>query len=105
MSSIYGSAKSTQEADTVLILQNDGRRKFLDVKKNRFNGQLGHVPLYFNRQSCRYHQEPQIEHGKKTDQTKAQKPMVKAKPQNPTKQAGGEHWQSFFDDPGPDPEY
>jgi twinkle protein len=105
MSSIYGSAKSTQEADTVLILQNDGRRKFLEVKKNRFNGQLGHVPLYFNRHSCRYHQEPQIDHGKKPEQTKAQKPIVKAKPQNVTRRAGGEHWQSFFDDPGPDPEF
>jgi twinkle protein len=29
ISSIYGSAKATQEADTVLILQNDGRRKYV----------------------------------------------------------------------------
>ena len=41
ISSIYGSAKATQEADTVLILQNDGRRKFIDVKKNRFDGTTG----------------------------------------------------------------
>lgn len=58
MSSIYGSAKATQEADTVLILQNDGRRKFLEVKKNRFNGGLGHTPLHFDRRSCRYAETP-----------------------------------------------
>eukprot|EP00984_Skeletonema_dohrnii_P007446 scaffold2701_cov137-Skeletonema_dohrnii-CCMP3373.AAC.5 len=54
ISSFYGSAKATQEADTVLILQSDGKRKFVDVKKNRFDGTLGHVPLYFERKSGRY---------------------------------------------------
>jgi twinkle protein len=38
MSSFYGSAKATQEADTVIILQNDGRRKDIEVKENRFDG-------------------------------------------------------------------
>ena len=60
ISSIYGTAKATQEADTVLILQNDGRRKFLEVKKNRFNGTLGHTPLHFDRQSCRYGETPPV---------------------------------------------
>jgi twinkle protein len=54
ISSFYGSAKATQEADTVLILQSDGKRKFVDVRKNRFDGTLGHVPLYFERKSGRY---------------------------------------------------
>eukprot|EP00934_Nitzschia_sp_Nitz4_P003292 Nitzschia sp. Nitz4//scaffold73_size107353//30756//34545//NITZ4_004311-RA/size107353-processed-gene-0.20-mRNA-1//-1//CDS//3329557449//3282//frame0 len=54
ISSFYGSAKATQEADTVLILQNDGRRKYIEVKKNRFDGTLGHVPLYFQSKSGRY---------------------------------------------------
>ena len=54
ISSFYGSAKATQEADTVLILQSDGKRKFVDVRKNRFDGTLGHVPLYFDRKSGRY---------------------------------------------------
>lgn len=54
LSSIYGSAKSTQEADTVLILQNDGKRKYMDVKKNRFDGTLGSTPLFFHHQSGRY---------------------------------------------------
>lgn len=41
ISSFYGSAKATQEADTVLILQSDGNKKFLDVKKNRYDGTIG----------------------------------------------------------------
>lgn len=60
MSSFFGSAKSTQEADTVLILQSDGKRKFIDVKKNRFDGTLGHVPLYFDRKSGRYSETPEV---------------------------------------------
>ena len=42
MSSFYGSAKATEEADTVAILQNDGRRKYIEVKKNRFDGTSGY---------------------------------------------------------------
>ena len=58
ISSFYGSAKATQEADTVLILQSDGKRKFVDVRKNRYDGSLGHVPLYFQRKSGRYTETP-----------------------------------------------
>jgi hypothetical protein len=49
MSSVFGSAKATQEADTVYIIQRtpDGR-KYLDVKKNRFDGAVGIVPLAFD---------------------------------------------------------
>ena len=54
ISSFYGSAKATQEADTVVILQNDGRRKYIEVKKNRFDGTLGYAPLYFQSKSGRY---------------------------------------------------
>ena len=32
LSSIFGSAKATQEADAVIILQNDGIVKYLDVR-------------------------------------------------------------------------
>jgi twinkle protein len=60
MSSVYGSAKATQEADIVMILQNDGRKKFLEVKKNRFNGTLGHIPLHYDPVSCRYNEQPSI---------------------------------------------
>ena len=54
MSSIYGSAKATQEADNVLILQNDGNRKFIEVKKNRFDGTVGYCPIHFDADSRRY---------------------------------------------------
>ena len=71
ISSIFGSAKATQEADTVLILQNDGRRKFIEVKKNRFNGSLGHCPLHFDRNSCRYTDVPTLGSGKGEGKSKA----------------------------------
>ena len=54
ISSFFGSAKATQEADTILILQNDGRRKYIEVKKNRFDGTLGFAPLFFQQDSGRY---------------------------------------------------
>lgn len=48
--SIFGSAKSTQEADNVFILQRLGNDTMaLDLKKNRFNGILGRMPLRFNK--------------------------------------------------------
>lgn len=59
LASIYGSAKATQEADTVLILQTSGpNNKWIEVKKNRFNGELGRCDLHFDRQSCRYTNTP-----------------------------------------------
>ena len=64
MNSVFGTAKATQEADNVYILQalpppsssssskqldaEPGLLKYLDVKKNRFDGRLGSVPLDFN---------------------------------------------------------
>jgi twinkle protein len=64
ISSIYGSAKATQEADTVMILQCESsggqRRKYIDVKKNRFDGTLGYCPLYFDLKSGRYNDEPPL---------------------------------------------
>ncbi|CAB9496960.1 Twinkle protein, mitochondrial [Seminavis robusta] len=62
ISSIYGSAKATQEADTVMILQSElmggNRRKYIDVKKNRFDGSLGQCPLHFDGKSSRYGDTP-----------------------------------------------
>ena len=50
ISSVFGTAKATQEADNVLILQNENGVKKLEVKKNRFDGDLGSVSLGFNRE-------------------------------------------------------
>ncbi|CAN0157031.1 unnamed protein product, partial [Discosporangium mesarthrocarpum] len=52
-SSIFGSAKATQEADLVVILQSQNGKKSLDVKKNRFDGDIGEVELYFDPHACR----------------------------------------------------
>ena len=55
ISSFYGSAKATQEADTVLILQtSQDRCKKIEVKKNRFDGTLGSSNLFFESKSGRY---------------------------------------------------
>ena len=52
--SIFGGAKATQEADNVVLLQEEEitprvKRKYLQVVKNRFSGDLGTVPLLFNK--------------------------------------------------------
>lgn len=48
LSSVSGTAKATQEADNVIILQKMLNHRYLDVKKNRFSGQLGRVEIVFN---------------------------------------------------------
>ncbi|XP_077302693.1 mitochondrial DNA helicase [Arctopsyche grandis] len=68
--SIFGSAKASQEADNVLIIQ-DKRltaikgKKYLQVAKNRYSGDLGIMPLEFDKQALSYAQ-------KKKTQTKDQ---------------------------------
>ncbi|KAH9373479.1 hypothetical protein HPB48_009524 [Haemaphysalis longicornis] len=58
-SSIFGGAKASQEADNVLILQ-DTRlksqqgRKRLQVTKNRFDGDIGSMPLEFNKENLTF---------------------------------------------------
>lgn len=47
LASISGTSKATQEADLVLILQKVKNETYLDVKKNRYDGQLGRIPLGF----------------------------------------------------------
>lgn len=53
-SSIFGGAKATQEADNVLIIQ-DKRltalkgKKYLQIAKNRYSGDLGIMPLDFDK--------------------------------------------------------
>ncbi|XP_065084108.1 mitochondrial DNA helicase [Ochlerotatus camptorhynchus] len=61
-SSIFGGAKASQEADNVLIIQ-DKRltsvrgKKYLQVAKNRFSGDLGIMPLDFDKLSLSYAQK------------------------------------------------
>lgn len=57
--SVSGTAKATQEADNVVILQKlEGNHRFLDVKKNRFDGELGRVRIGFSRKSRMIYEMP-----------------------------------------------
>lgn len=48
ISSVFGTAKATQEADAILILQKDEKKIYLEVKKNRYDGELGKVNVSFS---------------------------------------------------------
>ncbi|CAF1504390.1 unnamed protein product [Adineta steineri] len=57
VSSIFGSAKASQESDNILIIQQKklantagGNIKYLQVVKNRFDGQLGRFALRFDKE-------------------------------------------------------
>ena len=52
-SSVFGTAKATQEADNLVILQRGKKYRFLDVKKNRYDGELGTVPYRYDKASGR----------------------------------------------------
>ncbi|KAJ4439096.1 hypothetical protein ANN_15053 [Periplaneta americana] len=61
INSIFGGAKATQEADNILIIQ-DKRltsvrgKKYLQIAKNRYSGDLGVMPLEFDKDSLSYGQ-------------------------------------------------
>lgn len=60
LNSVFGGAKATQEADNVLMLQDYRESKgglFLKILKNRFCGEVGRVPLEFNKESLRFTQQ------------------------------------------------
>lgn len=73
-SSIFGGAKASQEADNVLIIQ-DKRlssvrgKKFLQVTKNRYSGDLGMMILDFDKSSLSYAQKKKkVEEKLKSDE-------------------------------------
>lgn len=59
INSVSGTAKATQEADNVILLQafSDGRR-FVEVKKNRWDGSVGAVQVSFNRDLELFYEKP-----------------------------------------------
>lgn len=59
--SIFGSSKSVQEADNVWLIQQREGYKIFEVKKNRFDGDLGRVALGFNRTSKKFFELTQKE--------------------------------------------
>ena len=46
-----GRSKATQDVDNVVILQRHQGCHYLDVRKNRYDGDLGVVPLAFQKQT------------------------------------------------------
>lgn len=74
--SIFGSAKATQEADNVLIIQ-DKRlisvkgKKYLQIAKNRHSGDLGIMVLEFDRNGLSYAQKSDRASSKLASQRKA----------------------------------
>lgn len=47
--SIYGTSKATQEADNIWIVQNRDNFRIFDVKKNRYDGEIGKAAMGFNK--------------------------------------------------------
>lgn len=54
INSVFGSAKATQEADNIIILQNRPKYRVIEVRKNRFDGDCGKIPLGFDRDTKRF---------------------------------------------------
>lgn len=81
--SIFGSAKASQEADNVLILQDrklttgPGKR-YLQVAKNRFDGDVGVFPLEFSKASLTFSSSKSKAKLKKVKEEKA--PAAKKDP-------------------------
>ncbi|CAO3632274.1 unnamed protein product [Cunninghamella blakesleeana] len=47
INSVFGSAKVTQEADNVIMIQKAGNQRYLDIQKNRYDGTTGTMPYIF----------------------------------------------------------
>jgi hypothetical protein len=75
-----------------LILQTDGNRKYVEVKKNRFNGTLGSCPLHFDRKSCRYSDTP-VE-GAAQESRSPSSPRYAGASSSP--KANSNHWEGQF---------
>lgn len=56
LNSIFQSAESIQYVDNVIILQNIKGKKILDIKKNKFDGELGSSKIFFDEDSQKYRQ-------------------------------------------------
>lgn len=54
INSVFGTAKATQEADNVIIVQKGKYYRYLEVTKNRFSGDLGIVPYKYDKESHKY---------------------------------------------------
>ncbi|KAM6183416.1 twinkle mtDNA helicase isoform 2-T2 [Erethizon dorsatum] len=103
--SIFGSAKASQEADNVLILQDrklvtgPGKR-YLQVSKNRFDGDVGVFPLEFNKTSLTFSIPPKSK--ARLKKIKDDNGLVVKKPSSGKKGAVPQNSESCSDsDPSP----
>jgi twinkle protein len=48
--SIYGTSKAAQEADNIWMVQSRQNFRIFDVKKNRFDGEIGKVAMGYNKE-------------------------------------------------------
>ncbi|OQR78222.1 twinkle protein [Tropilaelaps mercedesae] len=80
--SIFGTAKASQEADNIMILQKSPRNnKYIQVTKNRFDGDLGSFSLSFDKPTLSFWrklqqkelQQQQIGHGTNDNAESAKK--------------------------------
>jgi twinkle protein len=75
-SSVFGTAKATQESDNVVILQKGKNYRYIEVTKNRFSGDLGRVPFRFDPATLKFSELTQEE----VSALDAGKPYVPAPP-------------------------
>ena len=82
--SVYGGGKATQEADNVLLLQEEQKddsffkKKYIEVVKNRYAGELGVVPLAFTKPFLTMSKKVSME-AKKRNMKKKSLPLVTKK--------------------------
>ena len=61
ISSIFGTAKATQEADNIFIIQTRNNFRIIDIKKNRFDGDIGKSAIIFDRSTKRFEEITKFE--------------------------------------------
>ncbi|XP_075230387.1 mitochondrial DNA helicase [Lycorma delicatula] len=72
VSSVFGGAKASQEADNVFIIQQKMLqslkiKKYLQIAKNRFSGDLGLIPLEFDKETLCFSTKFDKRQSKKSD--------------------------------------
>lgn len=64
--SIFGTAKATQEADNLIILQRTKDGPVVDVRKNRFDGRIGTLNLRFSESSRLFEERDTVRRNTRT---------------------------------------
>lgn len=82
VNSIFGGVKASQEADNILIIQSKMLqslqiKKFLQVAKNRYSGDLGIMPLVFHKESLSFTQRSSINNSKENQSPHARNMHMK----------------------------